>query len=424
MTKKIPISAAVILVVLAIVITFQLTHLSVDNKYKEMLSDAGAVSDTEGGSLGTLKQKLDTVDEYVRSVYIGDIDEQALSDYIMRGYVAGLGDKYANYLDAEEFATMMEEDSGNMVGIGVTVIYNGDYAAIEIISVLPDSPAEAAGMRPGDLVVGVGEEDVAELGYYPAINKIKGEAGSVAELTVMRIDKNNNAEYIEMDIPRAEVHTYSVTWRKLEGKDIGVIRIETFDQTTPGQFQTALVSLQTQGVEKYIFDLRYNSGGELGSICQVLDLLLPEGPIIRALDKAGKWEQIDSAAGEWEAPMAVLVNEGTASAAELFSAALKDYNKATLVGTVTYGKGTMQTITPLNDGSAISVSTAMYYPPFSDNYEGVGVIPHIEVELPEEVLNKSFYKMTDEEDTQLQMAVDVLEGRVETPIASETEPTA
>ena len=162
------------------------------------------------------------------------------------------------------------------------------------------------------------------------------------------------------------------------------------------------------GVTSLIFDVRYNPGGELDSITQILDYLLPEGPIIRTVDRDGNWDAIYSNAASLDMPMAVLVNGSTASAAELFTSALKDYGKAIVVGTQTYGKGTMQTVIPLDDGSAISISTRMYYPPFSENYEGVGIKPDIIVEMADEVKNINIYKITDHQDTQLQAAIEAL----------------
>ncbi len=403
MTKKIPISAALILVVLAVVITFQITYIFVDNDYSDQVL---SIEKAEW----PFEEKLNEVDRYVSENFNGEIDEEYLSDYVIRGYMAGLKDKHANYMTAEDYSAMVEEDNGNLVGIGVTATYNGDYAALEVLSVLKDAPAEKVGMLPGDLIVSVDGEDVSALGYYPAIYKIRGEEGTDVTVTVLRINRNNMGEYIDFTITRAKVKTVTVTYRQLKNSDIGVVQISTFDQTTPGQFVEAISSLQRSGVTKFIFDLRNNGGGELGSIVSILDVLLPEGPIVRLCDNKGNWEQADSDAKALDAPMVVLVNDATASAAELFAAALRDYEKATLVGTVTYGKGTVQTVQPLKDGSAIVYSTAMYYPPFSDNYNGVGLIPDETVELPEEVLNKNFYKMTDDEDTQLQKAIEVLGG--------------
>ena len=191
--------------------------------------------------------------------------------------------------------------------------------------------------------------------------------------------------------------------------DIGIIKILQFDlKNAPEQFIAAIDDLTQSGVDKLIFDVRYNPGGELDSITQILDYILPEGPIIRTIDRNGKWDTIYSNSASLDMPMAVLVNGSTASAAELFTSALRDYGKSITVGTQTYGKGTMQSVIQLEDGSAISISTKMYYPPFSDNYEGVGIKPDIEIEMADDVKHINIYKLTDQQDTQLQAAVEAL----------------
>ncbi|MBR5680077.1 MAG: hypothetical protein IKX19_05430, partial [Clostridia bacterium] len=194
-------------------------------------------------------------------------------------------------------------------------------------------------------------------------------------------------------------HVYAVD------ESIGVIRVTGFDAGTPGQFVSAVDNLRAEGCDKLIIDLRYNPGGELNSIVSVLDYILPEGPIVRIMDADGN--QVNayySDAEELDMPMAVVVNGSTASAAELFTSAVKDYQKATIVGTITYGKGCMQTTVPLSDNSAVSITYRMYNPPFSDNYHGIGVIPDVVVELDEALSNKNIYKITDEEDNQLAAA--------------------
>jgi carboxyl-terminal processing protease len=204
----------------------------------------------------------------------------------------------------------------------------------------------------------------------------------------------------------------TVKFRMING-DTGYLRIKEFNQETPNEFIAAMNELESLGAEKYIFDVRYNPGGDLKGVTDTLNYLLPEGPIIRYIYKNSKEEMILSDADEIVAPMAVLMNESTASAAELFCAALKDYEKAVLIGTKTFGKGTMQGIYTLSDRiTALKVSNARYYPPLSDCYDGIGVFPHegMAVNLPDGLLKeKSFEKLEDEEDTQLQAAIKALE---------------
>lgn len=394
MSKKISIGTAVILMLLAVLVTFQLTFMALSNKYQSELNELTVSQD--------MYAKLAAVDELYRTLYIGEIDEKTLTDNLIRGYVLGTGDKYAYYLDEEQFAEMMASNNAELQGIGIMVIYQNDL--IEIISVMPDSPALEAGLEPGDIIAYVGGESVAELGYTAAVNRLQGEAGTLAEFTVQRGD-----ELIDYSIERGYVNEQSVMYHVYEpDPTIGIVKILSFNLGTPEQFKSACEELIAGGVTKFVFDVRYNPGGDLESITEILDYLLPEGPIVRIVDAEGNEDVRYSDASELDMPMCVLVNSSTASAAELFSSALQDYDKAELVGTVTYGKGTMQTIIRLADNTGLGISYRMYNPPYSDNYEGVGVQPDYVVEMDESVADKNIYKITDEEDTQLQKAIELL----------------
>lgn len=395
MSRKVSIGAAIVLMLLAALVTFQITYVGLSNKYKK---DLNSVLESQ-----QLFSKLSMVDSYYHSLYIGELDEEELIDNTIRGYVYGTGDKYAYYLDREQYAELISDTNAEMQGIGVYVIFQNDV--IEIISVMPDSPALEAGIEPGDLVVYVGGESVAEIGYNAAISKLKGEAGTYAEFTVLR-----GEELIDFKIKRGYVNEQTVMSRTLESDPTtGIVRILSFDLGTPEQFKEACKNLIDGGVNKIVFDVRYNPGGDLRSIVEILDYLLPEGPIVRITDKDGNVvETYTSDASSLDLPICVLTNGSTASAAELFTSALKDYKKATVVGTNTYGKGTVQTIIPLSDGTGIGISYRLYCPPFSDNFEGVGIAPDVEVEPDESLAGKNIYKITDSEDNQLQKAVEIL----------------
>ena len=395
MSRKVSIGAAIVLMLLAALVTFQITYVGLSNKYKKDLNSVIASQQ--------LFSKLSMVDSYYHSLYIGELDEEELIDNTIRGYVYGTGDKYAYYLDREQYAELISDTNAEMQGIGVYVIFQNDV--IEIISVMPDSPALEAGIEPGDLVVYVEGESVSEIGYNAAISKLKGEAGTYAEFTVLR-----GEELIDFRIKRGYVNEQTVMSRTLESDPtIGIVRILSFDLGTPGQFKEACQNLIDGGAKKFIFDVRYNPGGDLRSIVEILDYLLPKGLIVRITDKDGNVvETYTSDASSLDLPICVLTNGSTASAAELFTSALKDYEKATVVGTNTYGKGTVQTIIPLSDGTGIGISYRLYCPPFSDNFEGVGIAPDVEVEPDESLAGKNIYKITDSEDNQLQKAVEIL----------------
>lgn len=402
MSKKVPVWLTVTLVLLAALLAFQATFVVLKTNYEAKLREA-ALKDND------FNVKLSAIDSMYKNQYYGEIDEEKLTDYLLKGYVAGTGDRYGAYYNRDEFTDLMADSNASMQGIGVNVIYNADYGLIEVINVMPDSPALEAGMQPGDLIVTVGEEkeSVLELGYDVAVNKLRGEAGTFAVFTVARGE--GYSETVDFKIERGYVTEQTVMHHILEDDtSIGIIKIIQFDAGTPDQFFSAVKELGDSGVEKYIFDVRYNPGGNLDSITKILDFLLPEGPIIRTVDKAGGEETLYSDKNEFTAPMAVLTNGSTASAAELFASALKDYDKAVLVGKTTYGKGSMQQIVPLPDGSALRMTYKMYFPPFSEGYDGVGITPDVDIDMDSALANKNIYKITDREDTQLQAAIEYL----------------
>ena len=357
-----------------------------------------------------LADKIAEVDEIYRALYIDELNDDELIDYTVAGYVAGTGDKYGAYYNAEEFADFTSDLKGEFAGIGVNVIYNADYKVIEVINVIENSPAERAGILPGDLIITAGEdkESVVDLGYYPAIDKIRGEIGTYATFTVARGE--NYEEEIEFSVIRENVTSVTVMHHVYEpDPTIGIIKITEFQIPTSEQFVEAVEDLLSKGCEKLVVDLRYNPGGELNSIVKTLNYIVPEGPIVHIKDADGnEVKTYYSNPDELDVPMAVLVNGSTASAAELFTSTVRDYNKAVIVGTTTYGKGCVQTTIELEHGGAVSVTYRMYDPPFSENYHGIGIIPDVEVELNEELQTKSVFKITDEEDNQLAAAVAAL----------------
>lgn len=397
-------SLAITYIVFAVVITFFLTFAGTNGWNWQQFNKANDTSENH-----KYVALLDELQQLYDDIYIDEIDEDELADYVAAGFIAGTGDTYAAYYNAEGYASLKEDMNGDMQGIGVSVIYNGEEKAIEIISVFPDSPAYENGIEPGDLVVYVSEdgenyESVAEVGYNVALQMLKGEAGTTAAFALYRASNPDDLMYFEIE--RREVVEMTVSYRVYSlDSSVGIIQISSFDGKTPAQFEEAVNALVKEGVEKLVFDVRNNPGGELNSVCSILDMLLPEGPIIRTIDKSGE-EQVarESDANEIDMPMAVVVNSNTASAAELFSSSLQDYKKASIVGTVTYGKGCMQTMFPLSNGGCLSLTSALYCPPFSDNYNGIGVKPDVESELTGDAATKNLYKLTDEEDTQLKDA--------------------
>ena len=424
MTKKISVWLAAVLVIFACAITFELTVVFGDifSKYEpevvipESTADIAETTAPEEETEPAFEEELiSRVTEKARAVldlyaryYVGEIDIDEVAEGAAEGIVAYMGDKYGDYHNAEEYAEIMEGYSGEFAGIGVSVVLNYDYYAIEILQVMNNSPALEAGLQPNDLIVKVGGEDIVSVGYNEAINRIRGEVGTEVTLTIARGD--DYSEVFDVTLTRRKVEEESVTY-ELIGIDglfrpIAYVRVLDFNHLTPDQFIDAVGEcIGEHKVHGFIFDLRDNGGGELNAVVTMLDALLPEGPIVRIQYKDGEEKVYESDARYIDEPIVVLVNGNTASAAELFTAALRDYGKAIVVGETTYGKGTVQSLIPFSDGSAVRVSTSMYLPPFSDNFEGIGVKPDVEASLPDEYKNVNLFKLAHENDAQLQAAL-------------------
>lgn len=433
MKRKISLSAFLLILAAAILLTAMSSCAIVDSALRDEFGSS------LGGENGGEPTKLDMIIQLFKTYSYYEIDEEVLCDAILGGMYYAIGDKYAEYYNAEEFALMTAENQGETQGIGVTVIENAEYKCIEIISVLPNSPALAAGVEPGDLImyIGAGEnkEYVPDMGYYAALAKLQGTKGTLCEFTVARGE--GYAELVDFSIMRDVFTSESVTYRVCAtDPKVGIIKLIQFDLTTPPQFCAAMDALIAKGVEYFIFDVRYNGGGDLASITAVLSYMLNEGDVlIKTRDRAGtedvdkvgvvnKYKENDPYSScnvtkeeiakyhdKVNGKSAVLANGSTASAAELFTCALMDYGISEVVGTTTYGKGSMQSIFSLAyygfDGG-VKMTTKKYFPPISEGYDGIGIKPDLEVELDKALENKNIYKITDAEDNQIQAAIDLI----------------
>ena len=398
MKKKIPVLLAVLIVITAVVVTFNATYVILTEKHRketnELIADYGFYS------------VLLKLDDTVRENYIGKINEEDLKNAILAGYVSGIGDKYSDFLTAEEYSSYVAEQSGSKVGIGINVIFDSSNLTIEILDVTEGGPADKAGVLPGDFVVAVNGENVSVLGYYGTVNAMRGQPGEEVTVTFARGEST-----YEKTLAREAVAVRTVSYHALTTEpDIGFVRLTEFNGTTPDQFAEALDSLKASGCKGLVIDLRNNGGGELTSILRVLDTILPEGPIVHIYMANGREEHYTSESSFVDMPICVLVNGRTASAAELFASAVADYAsegkiKAATVGTTTYGKGVLQTYFTLGNGSAFKISVGRYDPPYSQNYDGVGVVPSIVSELSEEQESLGVYRLTDDNDDQLAAAV-------------------
>ncbi|MBQ8836887.1 MAG: S41 family peptidase [Clostridia bacterium] len=381
------------------------------------VTESAAEEETEEKQLSAaeinqkLVAKITELMAYYNKYYVGELDVDALIQGVAEGLVAYSGDKYGSYHTVEEYKALISDYGGEFAGIGVTVTYNTDYFAIEILSVMNNSPALSAGLQPDDLIIAVDGVDVAYLGYNEAVNCIRGEVGTAVTLTIARGE--GYKERFDVSITRQTVEEQTVTYDEIISEDIiqpiGYVRISSFDDKTPAQFKEAMGEGLTNNVHGFIIDLRNNGGGTLNSVVSMLDMILPEGPIVRIQYKSGEETvyKSDAYGISSRVPIIILVNGNTASAAELFTSALRDYGRAIIVGETTYGKGTVQSIIRLSDGSGLRLSTALYAPPYSDNFEGVGITPDITVSLADEYKSVNLYKLDYENDAQLKAAVNL-----------------
>lgn len=361
-----------------------------------MLGHLGLTALTSGGNAeeqAKISTKMQELQSYIDRFYLFDYDEENVESGIYKGMMAGLGDVYTNYYTPEEYASFMESSNGSYSGIGAMLSQDYNTGIITVVKVFKGSPAAEAGVQSDDILYKVKGEEVTGMDLNLVVSDLKGEEGTDVEASFMR-----GTDVLDLTLTRRSIEVPTVEYRLITDK-IGYISISEFDDVTDDQFIAALDDLNSQGMENLIIDLRDNGGGLVDVTCDILDQLLPEGLIVYTEDKDGNREEETSDAEHYfPGKMAVLVNGNSASASEIFAGAIKDYGVGTLIGTQTFGKGIVQSLFPLSDGSAIKVTVSRYYTPAGNNIHEVGITPDIILEKDTE----------SEEDNQLQKAIDVL----------------
>lgn len=368
MKKKVSLALTINLIVIASSVTFILTYLFGLENY---------------GKKGKKYDELQALDSYVRQNFYGDINENELNDGILKGYVSGLNDRYSRYLSADEYADEKSENAGEMTGLGFT-LEKTENGYIRVAEVMPDSPVSETDIRPDDLIVAVNGKDVIKTGFEESI-----DAMAATEQITFTVRRDNTDK--DYTLTRRHIDVTTVMGEMLENH-VGYIKISGFKENTPEQFEEIFEKLKKDGAKGILFDVRENGGGLLTSLEKCLDPLLPEGIIATAEYSDGHTENIvESDKEETNLPVVVLVNEHTASAAELFAASLRDFGKAELVGVQTYGKGVMQTTTEFTNGGAVVLTIAEYKTSVSECYDGVGLTPDyiVENEDTDEQYNKA-----------------------------------
>ena len=354
--------------------------------------------------MGAVKQKTKEIETLINQYYLDEIDEQQIEDTMYTGLVAGLDDPYSVYYTEEELKTMEESTSGEYSGIGATLTQNPDTKEMSVVSCFENTPAEEAGLLPGDIIVGWNGSSVEGMELSELVSKIKTDPDEHLTLEIER-----DGDTMEVELTRREVEIPTVESEMLHDQ-IGYIKLLEFDEVTAEQFRAALDQLEEQGMEKLIIDVRDNPGGVLQTVCDMLDELLPEGLIVYTEDKDGnKKEYTSDEAHQFTKPLAVLTNENSASASEIFAGAIQDYSLGTIVGTTTFGKGIVQRIFYLSDGTGVKLTVAKYYTPKGHDIHKKGITPDVEVELDENLKNK--ITISHDEDNQLQKAIKILQSQ-------------
>lgn len=347
-------------------------------------------------------QKLEYLEKMIDQDYLGEKDEDQLAEGMYAGLIYGLGDVYSRYYTAEEYEQETSSTDGSYVGIGISMEANKE-GGVKIAECYEGGPGELAGLEEGDVISAIDGEDITEMDTSEVAGLIRDSGKDQVTLTIHREDEE---EPIEITVEIRDVELHSVFGEMLDD-ETGYIRISEFTGVTPDQYLETFQSLEDQGMQKLVIDLRDNPGGLFDSVCSILNHVLPEGLIVYTEDKYGnRTEETSDGKDPLELPLAVLVNENSASASEIFAGAVKDYGIGTIVGTTTYGKGVVQSVRQLADGSAVKLTVSNYFTPKGNNINKVGIQPNVEVKLSTELLNKK--EITHEEDNQLQEALKVL----------------
>lgn len=340
-----------------------------------------------------ITEKMEELNDYISQYYLFDYTDEDVESGIYKGMMAGLGDIYTCYYTPDEYASFMESSNGNYSGIGAMLSQDYSTGIITVVQVFEGSPAEEVGLQPDDILYKVKGEEVTGQDLSLVVTDLKGEEGTAVDISVMR-----GTEEIDLTVTRRKIEVPTVESRMLTDT-IGYIGITEFDDVTDDQFLSALDELKEEGMQDLVIDLRNNGGGLVDVTCNILDELLPEGLIVYTEDKYGnRQEEYSDAEHYFDGKMAVLVNGNSASASEIFAGAIKDYGVGTLIGTQTFGKGIVQSLFPLSDGSAIKITVSRYYTPAGNNIHEVGIAPDI-------VLDKDTESA---DDNQLQKAIEVL----------------
>ena len=396
--KKSNIYKIIMLVVLTIFITFIVTSLI----FYQYFSSNGKLLLVTSNSNSGIEEKLDRYKSIIDEYYLGEVNEEDLTEGAIKGYIEGLGDPYTEYISKENMEDYLADTMGNFVGIGIYMINDPTSGKIMVLSPIKGSPAEKAGILPGDLIISIDGTEYSGEESSIAASKIKGEEGTTVKLEILRGTQN-----MSFEIKRENIIVNPVEGKILEN-NIGYISFTSFDEKTAEEFKNKFEELQKSNIKSLIIDLRNNGGGLVDQALKIANYIVPKDSVLLCEVDKNNNEKIEKAKEDpiINMPIVVLVNENTASSSEILAGALKDLGKAKIVGTTTYGKGVIQEILTLSDGSGLKITTEKYLTPNKTEINKIGIKPDEEVKLPDSVEN--ILEVDEKDDTQLQKAIEIL----------------
>lgn len=387
---------SIMLVIITALITALVTTIVIYKRIDNKTNIDTIVASKDNSGLELTLSRIRTI---LDNTYIGTLDDKSMIEGAIKGYVAGVGDQYTEYYTKEEMQSKLEEVTGNYVGIGIYMLVDSSSGTILVTEPMEESPAEKAGIKTGDFIVNVEGEDVTAENVSKMSDKIKGEEGTKVKIKVRR-----GEETIDFEIERKKIVISHIKARVLEN-NIGYIDIKDFDGGTAEEFKTKYDELSKKGIKSLIIDIRSNGGGIVDESLNILDMLLEKDTTLLITVNKNQEEEVTKAKKKQEIdiPVIVLTNQYSASASEILAGALKDNGRAKIVGTKTYGKGVIQTLRTLTDGSGLKTTTEEYYTPNRNKINKIGIEPDYEVNLPDDIS-----ELTDENDTQLKKAIELL----------------
>ena len=406
MSKKKTLVFTIALVLVTNIITFAVSTI-----LPTPLNQKVMISKTEYNELSSFYNeysKLMTVEESVKKNFLKEVDENKLIDGQLKGMLQSLDDPYSIYMTKEEFDDFMEHTKGVYGGIGV-IVTPGEDNLITVVSPIEDTPGEKAGIKTGDKIIKVNGEEFTADKMDAAVKIMKGKPGEEVVLTILREDKEGKKNQFDLTIKREEIRLKSVKSSVVEN-NIGYIKILSFDDLTYEDFKEELKNLQKQKVKGIVLDLRNNPGGLLDVCAKITDEFLDEGDIVYTETRNGEREYLKSNKKCIDLPLVLLVNEGSASASEILAGAIKDRERGVLVGTKTFGKGIVQRIFKLADGSGYKLTVSEYFTPNGTNIHGIGITPDVTIELPEDVTIIGPENLS--KDIQLQKAIEIIKAEI------------